>query len=62
VGQTDQDEQDERDRREERVEGERAREERKIVFVGSLQGAAEEAGGGPVPPAEPDVFQASGSS
>jgi hypothetical protein len=62
VGQADQDEQDERHRREQRVEGERAREERDVVFVGGLQGAAEEAGRGAVPPAGPDRFQAIGSS
>jgi hypothetical protein len=45
VGQADQQEQHERDGREERVEGQRAREERQVVFVGGLQRAAEEAGG-----------------
>jgi hypothetical protein len=45
VREPDQQEQDERDGREERVEGERARQEREVVFVGGLEGAADEAGG-----------------
>jgi hypothetical protein len=62
MGQADQHEQDERYGREERVEGERAREKRYVVFVGDLQGAAEEAGGGAVPLARPEPPQARGSS
>jgi hypothetical protein len=62
VGEADQHEQDERHRRQDRVERQRARQERKVVFVGGLQGAAEEAGRGAVPPAGPDRFQAIGSS
>jgi hypothetical protein len=45
VREPDQQEQDERDGREQRVEGERARQEREVVFVGGLEGAADEAGG-----------------
>jgi hypothetical protein len=60
--QADQHEQDERDGCQQRVEGERAREERDVVFVGGLQGAGEEPDGCLVPPAGPDPLQASGSS
>jgi len=62
VRQADQHEQDEGDGREQRVERERAREERDVVFVGGLQGAAEEPDGCLVPPAGSNPLQACGSS
>jgi hypothetical protein len=45
VGQADQQQQRERDGGEQRVEGERARQEGDVVFVGGLQRASDEAGG-----------------
>jgi transposase-like protein len=45
MGEADQHQQDERNRGEQRVEGQRAGEKRKVVFVGGLQGAPEKAGG-----------------
>src|SRR5439155_9986925 len=62
MGQPDQQQYHEGDGGQQRVEGERAGEKRNVVFVGGLQGAAEEAGGGPMPPAGTDAAQASGSS
>jgi hypothetical protein len=43
VGEAYEEEEKKRDRGEQRVEGERARQERDVVFVGCLEGAEEEA-------------------
>jgi hypothetical protein len=45
VSEADQQQQSERNGRQKRVEGERAREEGDVVFVGGLQRASDEAGG-----------------
>jgi len=60
--QADEQEQDERDGGEERVKGERARQEGDVVFVGRLQGAAEETAEGTMPAAESCPVQMTGSS
>jgi hypothetical protein len=45
VGQADQHQQDERHRGKQRIEGQRAGQERDVVFVSRLEGAGEETGG-----------------
>src|SRR5207247_9035499 len=60
--QSGQDQQEERDRGEQRVEGQRAGEEGDVVLVGCLEGSAEEASDRAIPPAQPELVQATGSS
>ena len=62
MGQADQQQEDEGDRGQQRIEGERAGQKRKIVFISGLQRPAEKAGGRPVPPAGTVIVQARGSS
>ena len=62
MGQADQQQQNERDGGEQRVEGQRAGEERDIVFISCLERTAEKAGGRMMPPAGAGVAQAGGSS
>src|SRR4029077_15285750 len=61
-GQPHQQEEQERYRGEQRVEGERAREEWNVVFVGGLERPQKEAAGRNVPPPARRAAQASGSS
>jgi hypothetical protein len=53
VSEPDEQQEDERNRRQQRVKGQGAGKKRNVVFISGLQGAAEEAGGGSVPPAGP---------
>src|SRR3954454_15380308 len=62
VGQADQQQQNKGNSGEQRVEGERAGEERYVVFIRRLEGPANETGGRLMPPTGPTAAQASGSS